>query len=140
MQVFRRSRFWSLLALLAIAVQLLLPVRHAAMLAHTSGDPLQAAFCGKASAAALRQLQASAPAELSAALHLRSAQNQVELDADGCQFCNASAGVQVAALASSAPLLSLLSLNEESAPAPIHIAPSLPAIPLPPGRGPPLTT
>ena len=102
MQAFRRLRSLHLLALLALFAQLLLPMQHAASMAHASGDPLQVAFCGKASPQSLALLQASAPQELKQALNHKAVQEQAEEPVQTpCGFCASLAGLSLAALAPS---------------------------------------
>lgn len=60
-----RTRFLStLLSVLALIGQMMLPAAHAASMARQQGDPLASAFCGPVSAATAAHFRAVAPKEL----------------------------------------------------------------------------
>ncbi|WP_428309786.1 DUF2946 family protein [Hydrocarboniphaga sp.] len=138
MNAFRGSRTLHLIALLALIAQLLLPMRHAAAMAHAGSDPLLVAFCGSASPAALQRLRDAAPPELVQALVKADAKQKAAAN-PSCDFCAGLAAMQAVALPSSAFALFLAAENQ-------HVPPPLAATRLasapsrlPPPRGPPLS-
>lgn len=137
MNAFRGSRTLHLIALLALIAQLLLPMRHAAAMAHAGNDPLLVAFCGSASPAALQRLRDAAPPELVQALVKADAKQKASASAS-CDFCAGLAAMHAVALPSSAFALFLAAKNQH-APLPV-LALRAAAAPsrLPPPRGPPL--
>jgi hypothetical protein len=137
MHHFRGSRTLHLIALLALIAQLLLPMRHAAAMAHAGNDPLLVAFCGSASPLALQRLRESAPPELVKAL-VKADLAQKSAAKPACDFCAGLAAMPLAALPPSAFALFLGAKNEARplvvVDAPAAVVPSK----LPPPRGPPL--
>jgi hypothetical protein len=136
MNAFRGSRTLHLIALFALIAQLLLPMRHAAAMAHAGNDPLLVAFCGSASPVALQRLRDAAPPELVQALVKADARQKAASNAS-CDFCAGLAAMQAMALPSSSLTLFLAAKNQH-APLPLVVlrsafAPSR----LPPPRGPP---
>lgn len=137
MNAFRGSRTLHLIALIALLAQLLLPMRHAAAMAHAGNDPLLLAFCGSASPAALQRLRDAAPRELVQALVETDARQKAAANA-ACDFCAGLAAMSTVALPTSTiPLF--LSAKHEHVPLPVVGTPFNAAPPrLPPPRGPPL--
>lgn len=137
MNFFRGSRPFHVLALLALIAQLLLPMRHAAAMAHGDGDPLMAAFCGTgASPLALQRLRESAPPELMQALVDANSDHKLANSA-ACDLCAGLSAVQLAALPPSRLDLHFSFASAVAVPPPA--GPHLAATPsrLPPSRGPP---
>ncbi len=139
MQALRHSTSLTLIALLAILVQLLLPMQHAAAMAHAGGSPLLVAFCGTASPQAMQRLRDAAPPDLIAALNLKAAQNQAQSAGDApCSFCNGLTDLQSAALAFTLALLNIALPSTSLALLPMVMPASLRITRSPPARGPPL--
>jgi len=136
MNAFRGSRSLHVFALLALIAQLLLPMRHAAAMAHAGGDPLLVAFCGSASPLALQRLRESAPPELMQALVKADSAGKLAGSA-ACNFCAGLSGLQTAALPPAAIALYFGFDTTPAGPADAgRYRPASPS-PLPPARGPP---
>lgn len=115
-----RIRRWvSLIGVIALVGNLWLPVAHASAMARSSHNPLAYAFCGTASAAGLRLLQATAPAELIAKLQERGAAKSALQAVAGCQLCLAAVQPpMVAPAAGLAPLAPAVPVYDAPARAP----------------------
>ena len=139
MNAFRGSRTLHVVALLALIAQLLLPMRHAAAMAHAGGNPLLVAFCGNASPLALQRLRDSAPPELMQALADKAdAASRQAASGAACDFCAGLSAIQLAALPPAPPLLFLGFETEAAIPQADAPRISAAASRLPPSRGPPL--
>jgi hypothetical protein len=129
----KRSRLLTtLVSVLALLGQLLLPAAHAQSWARANGDPLLVAFCGQASQAVVEKLRLSAPPELLARLKT----DQARLSKASCKLCLSSHGHDLAAV-SSIEFRVLRPSPSPDADADLPASPSVRLVLLPPLRAPP---
>lgn len=130
----RTRRLWTLISLLALIGQMVLPVAHAQTWAKQNGDPLLYAFCGQASSSlAIQQFRRSAPPELLAKLRNDHAQKAVQ---QTCNLCASVHGQHLAGAPDFAFSLAPTSAASTAAfvlPAAVHAR----RVAVPPLRGPP---